>query len=324
MTGWKFPPLDPIDYMSAIQALASEEARPVKDQHVVSRAILKRFGRVKGSSGHQIGRFDKKAVRELDPKGPNACGFVRNFVQYASGSAEALWHTIENRLSYSISAAESSALHNDAELETVMKHAIALHFVRSPVYRRVHERSFNDSVRTLRAELLEGRHGDLRTVFRRRYGLEPAGIEALEILIDEPFAFWQRIEEDGSLFRISLEQNFYRLRSALDNLSVQVLHTPGGKELVLSDSPAFTFINRQGGGYSVRMAVGDSHGIAMPITPNCLVAISPRPSDEMMDQEMVDNLNIVQIGIAERQIYFRPGSGLEHFVRSKLENSGDF
>jgi hypothetical protein len=52
------------------------------------------------SKGHgwQLARYDKLCGRELDPKGLNACAKITGFVLYASGSAEELWHEVENRL----------------------------------------------------------------------------------------------------------------------------------------------------------------------------------------------------------------------------------
>jgi hypothetical protein len=59
------------------------------------------------------------------------------------------------------------------------------------------------------------------------------------------------------------------VRSAFEELAVQVLHVPGSKELIISDAPAFTFAYKSDGTMATRMAVGDSHGVALPITSKC-------------------------------------------------------
>jgi len=110
-----FPPLEPdFDYVAAMRALASEEIRPVKNQHVVSKVVLKGFASLKGKrQGWQLARFDKRQWRELHPKGLDACGKIDGFVQYVSGSAEVLWNGVENELGAAIESAVAGALHRD-------------------------------------------------------------------------------------------------------------------------------------------------------------------------------------------------------------------
>lgn len=312
-----FPPLElDFDYAAAMRALESEEIRPVKGQHVVSKVVLKGFASPRGPRGRQLARFDKRQRRELDPKGLDACGKVSGFIQYASGSAEALWHGVENRLGDAIRSAEAGVLHCNEEHIELIKHGIALHLVRTPHFRRVHESSFVEAMRALRKEMLENEQTMLSAEFRRRYGLEPAGAEALELVLCQPFQKWQEFERTGALLRVSLEQNFYRVCSALEEVAVQVLHVPVGKELVISDAPAFTFRYNFDGTMATRMAISDSHGIALPITSKCLVAIGSEPKDEELSSDMVDDLNRIQVQLAERQVYYRPGSPIKRFVKA--------
>jgi hypothetical protein len=253
---WAFPPLEPdFDYIAAVRALESEEIRPVRDQHVVSKVVLKGFASLRGQRGWQLARFDKRQRQELDPKGLNACGKVSGFVQYASGSAEALWHGVENRLGNAIRLAEAGTLHQDEEHAKSIKHGIALHLVRTPHFRRIHESSFVEAVQALRKEMLENEQAMLSAEFRRRYGLEPAGEEALELVLRQPFETWQELERTAALLQVSLEQSFYQVRSTFEELAVEVLHVPGSKELIISDAPAFTFAYKSDGTMATRMAV---------------------------------------------------------------------
>lgn len=318
--GWVFPPLEPnFDYRAAIQALAADNLQPVKNQHTVSKVILRGFASTHGPQpGWRLGRYDKRLCRELDPKGLDACGKVPGFVQYASRSAEALWHSVETKLGPAIKSAEAGTLYAQAEQEAAIKDAIALHLVRTPHFRRIHQSSFLESMRAIRQEVLATRSVMLAEEFRRRYGLEPAGLEALEHILAAPLQAWQELEDSGGLFRVGLEQNFYRVRAALQGLRVQVLHVLIGQELLISDSPAFTFRYTPTGNMTVRMAIGDSNGIALPLTRKCLVATSPNATDEELVGDLVDNLNRIQVQIAERQVYYRPSSGLGHFVEQTL------
>jgi hypothetical protein len=325
VASWNFPPLNEgFDYVGAMRALASEEIQPVKDQHVVSKVVLKGFASPPaGRQGWQLARYDKARQRELDPKGLNACGKVVGFIQYASGSAEALWQEVENRLDAAIKSAEAGTLHeNEAHVKTI-KDGIALHLVRTPHYRRLHESSFVEAMSAVRKDMLENKQVMLAEEFRRRYGLEPAGVEALDVLLHEYFDKWTEYERSGQLLRVSLEQNFYRVRSVLDELAVEVAHVPLGKELIISDAPAFTFQHNADGEMALRMAVGDSHGIAMPITSRCFVAIGPEPKEAELSANMVDRLNQVQVQLAERQLYYRPGSAVKGLIEAALVQMSD-
>jgi hypothetical protein len=91
-------------------------------------------------------------------------------------------------------------------------------------------------VRAVRKEMLENEQAILSEEFRRRYGLEPAGAEALELVLRQPFQKWQEFEQTGVLLRVSLERSFYRVYSTLGEAAVQVLHVPAGKELIISDA----------------------------------------------------------------------------------------
>lgn len=316
MAGWVFPPLEPdFDYVAIMRALASEEIRPVTRQHVVSKVVLKGFASPKGRCrGWQLARFDKRRRRELHPKGLDACGKIDGFVQYASGSAEALWNRVENELGAAIELAEAGALHRDEKNVKTIKQGIALHLVRTPHFRRIHESSFVEVVRAVRKEMLENQQAMLSEEFRRRYGLEPAGAEALELVLRQPFQKWQEFEQTGVLLRASLERSFYRVCSTLEEVAVQVLHVPAGKELIISDAPAFTFAYNPDGTMTTRMAIGDSHGIALPVTSRCLVEIGLEPKDEELLPGLVDDLNRIQIELAERQVYYNPGSSIKRFV----------
>ncbi len=308
MNGWNFPPLEEFDYIGAIEALAGETIRPVRDQHVVSKVVLKGFAAPSRTGrGWQLARYDKNARRELDPKGLNACGKISGFVQFASGSAEQTWNEVETRLGAAIRAAEVGGLHGGSEA-SVIKDAIALHLVRSSHYRRVHERSVLAAIHGTRLEALSSRRSLIEQEFYRRFGIDAAGTEALDLVLRPIFERWEEYDRIGALLRVSLERAFFQVRSALAELSIEVLHASPGSEFIISDAPAFTFRREIGGSMALRMAIGDSHGIAMPVTKYCFVAVGPEPKEVEASSDMMHQLNCVQVRLAERQLYYRPGN----------------
>jgi uncharacterized protein DUF4238 len=320
MARWEFPPPEvEVDYYAAIRELEADKVRPVRGQHVVSKVVLKGFAsKPARQRGWQLARFDKRLLRELDPKGLDACGKVKDFISYASGSVEALWHSVETKLADVILAAENGRLHADVKNVDVMKDAIALHLVRSSHYRRVHVDGAMASMKMVRREALANKRDLLVSAFRDRLGQEPTSVEDLENILDENLEHWRELMREGALFRVSIERMFHRVRLGLRELGVQVLRVTPGKEFIISDSPAFTFSYEAGGAMALRMAIGDSHGIALPLTRSCLVAIGPDSKDEVVAPGLVDQLNRIQLRLAERQVYYAPGSQVANWVRSNI------
>jgi hypothetical protein len=66
------------------------------------------------------------------------------------------------------------------------------------------------------------------------------------------------------------------------------------------------------------VAISDSHGIALPLARDCLVAIGPAAKDDELLPEQICLFNRVQVGIGHRHVYYRPGSALNTFVRAML------
>jgi hypothetical protein len=99
-------------------------------------------------------------------------------------------------------------------------------------------------------------------------------------------------------------------------MPIEVWHVPRGKELLISDNAAFTFAYSDNNSkIAMNMAFGDSHGAALPIARDCLVAIGAAAKDALLPADKVDLFNELQVRNADAYVYFRPGSGLETFVR---------
>jgi hypothetical protein len=99
-------------------------------------------------------------------------------------------------------------------------------------------------------------------------------------------------------------------------MPIEVWHVPRDTELLISDNAAFTFVYSDSNSkISMNMAFGDSHGAALPIARDCLVAIGAAAKDDVFLTDKVDLFNELQVRNADAHVYFRPGSGLEAFVR---------
>jgi hypothetical protein len=160
----------------------------------------------------------------------------------------------------------------------------------------------------------------LQAEFRRRYGLEPAGREALEVVLAEPFREWRTLAERGAIARVSMEAMFHRIRAMLEqSWAVEVWHIPDGLELLISDSPAITIRYDERLNMQTHVAVGDANCIVMPIARDCLVALGPTSKDDVLLRNQVELFNRLQVGSAYEHVYYRPGSDLRAFVENEFE-----
>jgi hypothetical protein len=317
MSSWQIPPREsPETYNARLRDLIPEAGDVTGDQHVVSRVLLKGFAApgLRGS-GWQLAPYDVRRGHEQKLRGLKGCGKVVNFLPYASTSAERLWNEVETRLDAAISAARDGRLHEREKDVGAIKDGIALHLVRSLRYREAHRAAVHRAVADLRTNMLQERTLLLLAEFYRRYGLYPAGLDALNSVLDGPISKWLDTEASGALPRVSMEFMFQRVRDTLRPDAVEIWHVPIGRELLISDAPAITFrYSNDGALMELHVAIGDSHGTALPLARDCLAVIGPAAKDALLAPEQVDWWNRIQVRSAYEHVYYRPGSGLGSFV----------
>lgn len=110
------------------QALSTASPR-VGEQHVVSRALLRRFLGPTNQGDRLLAynlRFGGANLRT-----PRAVGKLENFVKIDSQETERLWGLTEQDLPAAIDAARTRRVLRDLKHVAVIKDAIALHFARS-------------------------------------------------------------------------------------------------------------------------------------------------------------------------------------------------
>lgn len=319
MSRWEFPPFDPPEvFFDRVDRLDAAENR-IHNQHVVSKVVLKGFA-APSTNGYALLPYDLKRRHQMKPRGLRGCGKVTDFLPYASESAEALWHSIENDLDAATKAARNGALHQNASHVETIRKGIALHLVRSQRYMEMHSRAMEKSLAEVADRAIEQRGDLIAREFTRTHGLLPAGREALESVLDKPIERWRKLQESGAMARVSVESMFHRVCTGFEGVEVEVWHTPPGVELLISDSPCLT-IQYADGGNTVRanLAIGDSHTVTLPIAADCLVSLGPEAKDGELLPNQVSLFNRIQVDSGYKHVYYRPGSGLGTFVSDTLE-----
>lgn len=321
MSKWQIPPADPSDvYLRRLRELESEADKRIKNQHVVSKVILKGFAALgPRGAGWQLTPFDLHLGHEQKPRGLAGCGRVPDFLTFASASAEQLWKSVEDQLHGAIAAARSGHLHNENGHAEAIKDCIALHLVRSIRYLEMHRSIIVKSTEDVRRRAMQSHKAALETEFRRRHGLEATGLEALAMILEGPISEWRTLDTRGALVRTSTEAMFRRVRETLRTLEVEVLHVPRGYELLISDSPAVTLRYLAGNaGIEPNVAIGDSNCIVLPLARDCLVATGPEAKEAELLPDQVDFFNHLQMEVSHRHVYYHPRSSLKTFVQATV------
>ncbi|MGW5744991.1 DUF4238 domain-containing protein [Amycolatopsis sp. NPDC003861] len=293
----------------------------MRNQHIVSRAVLKNFSSKDSNGGDALIPYNVRARRELRALGIGGCGKIPNFIRYASRSLEELWKSsVEDHLHRVSAAIRDRSILDKPDLITVVKDCIALHLARSPRYLEVHAASIKKVERKLKPDVVARFREPLSRLFLKKYGIYPVGDEALGSVVDDLFADWRSANSDGLLERQDIEEAFERIRGTFAPLQINVMFSPPGSEFLISDAPAFTYLfDATGKKFSkIRGAIGDSNGAGMPIARDCFVSISPDLGMGEAPAVFVDYLNTVQMEIAYEHVYYRQGSLLASWVASAV------
>jgi hypothetical protein len=311
----------PADIWLRLGELAPERNNNVRDQHLVSQALLRRFtDSWPGRQGRVL------ASMNLDhpgspprPAGTGRCGFEPDYLRYASRSAEALWKVTEDRLPEAAQAAMDGSLFQHPDLVQVIRDTMALHFVRSHQTPIVHRDAWLTTRDEARAQWLRN-EAMLDWAFFKRYGLHPAagGRGAREAIVDELMRPMEELVGTGALLRIRIEHLFTEAKRIVNGAGLEIV-SPAAGEFLIGDTPALALrFDRPHIGPIGGVAIGNAHQIVLPLGPRILASLGPTDSYGLVPAAMVEGLNEAQVRAARAHVYFRPGSGLEQSVRVAL------
>ena len=294
--------------IDAVRTATSPAAPTVSEQHVISRVLLRRWTEQgKPGAGRQLMRYDVlsgasklRSVAQL--------GYVLDFVKIDSLAVEKVWQRVENHLGEAITAAEDGSLRQRSSSQRILREAIALHFVRSPIAAAVHEYTWK-AVSKNRIRALAGTPLAVEAFRRSHGGLVPAGPEGRRMGAEAVLARLAEAHESGAIFRLLIEERFDRVCELLDPAPLEVIVPARHHEFILGDVPALTFDGKTGAAGvadGVPLTGGDT--VMLPLGPRLLVALGPRHQTATVGQEVVERINRLQLRAATEYMVHRPGA----------------
>ena len=288
-----------------LAALRAQAGDNIREQHVVSRSLLKEFADDQRQL-HTVSVTDRTA--KVIRRGPKGLGKIPNFVPQASQSAEQLWGETERQIPALLHRCDTDAILGDPDATAGIRDVVALHYVRNRSLRRVHQHAYGNSREAVK-RALQARPEYVED-FQRRFGRPPRGNEDLEFFFEMVLArSWDTDFRDGLLLRFSVERLFRGCRRWMSERPIQIVHPVSG-EFLIGNAPVIT-LGMQG---QIGVALGDAEQIFMPLTPRSLLAFGPSAIGEVPETS-VKQFNALQVRAAHEFVFLRPGSGLEQFVR---------
>ncbi len=309
----------PAEVLQGIRELMPDAARHVPGQHVVSQVVLKQFAEPYGKKGEVLlaALNREHPASKMTTGGPDKFGKVPDFVRFASGSAEELWHRTETRLHDVIEAVKRDGKVSSPADDAVIRDSIALHFVRSISTRAYHQQSWVEHREAAR-QRLRAQPRLLQQIHVHRFGWWTSDPERLEQAIDWFYGPLDALVGGDALFRYSLEERVGRLRTGFRAFDLKIL-TARQRELLIGDVPVLAMREGHGGlGIFDGVGVANADEIVLPLTPHHLAVLGQGSGAADATDNEVERYNTLEILIAYKHVYFRPMSGLDEFARTVL------
>lgn len=305
--------------MPDVRQVLEDAEGPVGEQHTVSKVLLKQFAGHGGRDNRRIIPFSLEYPDSRHrSKSPRECGKVPDFVKFGSGHLERhVWKPIEDALPDALAAVDDRTVFDRPEHVATIKNAIILHFVRSTQIRDLQRDIWPHLVARKREWWLSSGATLLNHGYRLHHGLYPGSVQERQRFLEERLQLWLDAAESELLFDARLEALFHQGCEMVADFGLEIL-TPERGQFLIGDVPALTVRHdRNKAGVRNGIALGDAHSVVLPLGPRRLAAFGPVNGYGTIPVDLRNRLNGIQVQGADRYVYFRPGSGLEEFVRSQ-------
>lgn len=301
------------------QAL-SDTSPKVREQHLVSRVLLREFCRADADGGGMLVSHALSSGRNR-PTGPGGVAYREHFVKIDSKETERIWGRVEQELPAALSAANTRRILGQPEHLAAIKEAVALHFARSPDVLDGQAVTLRQAIDTLHAEYVRNWPLVEALYYMKHRLYPPHGDRARHEIADDLLAQTRQLADSGALFRLRVVDLFEKACEMAGWMGVRILRPRRG-EFLIGDVPVIP-LDEISGAFGLShggVAFGDATMVVLPLGPRRLAALTRGPdSFEAIARAEVDQLNRLQVANARTHVAFRRGSGLERLVRRLAE-----
>jgi hypothetical protein len=290
-------PAEVVQRAAALQASAADN---VKDQHVVSQVLMRRWEELDPQDNvNKVYSYDLEYPASSRPRPTVQCGRSPqfDFVPFASRSVEQKWKTVEDHLPETLAAVANGAALNDPVHVQRLRDLIVLHFMRSTQSDIVRWRTWKPLLTAAQQAQVTFAGGQQSTLA----GLAKDTVELME---------------SGAYFRVMIEDRFDRMCAWVQSADVEILTSAQG-EFLIGDIPALLITpDYIGTGALDEVGLLAAESIVLPLGPQYLAKLGGTAQVSTIPKTEVDMLNEAQVRSAFMRVFSRTSSGLAQFVAS--------
>ncbi len=304
-------------FISKVGIVAAEpsgtgSANHVGRQHVVSQCIQRNFTEDPTRPGSNLLAVNldllQKPTYRPGEYSTRSTGYFLDFVGYDSAGSEQLWKVVEDCIPLSVPALGLGLPKESDQL--IVRSAIALHWARRLTTKRLTEQSVREAYEQVPAAVKHAfaLSGGLHTTASEIDGVRAATAKTL-----------MDLDDNGSLFRYSVERIFRRAVSACRLGRIFILSAPDNAEFLIGDNPVI--VHDMDWNHAPDAPLLELYSMAMPLTPQFMVKIErdghgTGAVTQSLTQDEVDSWNRLQVAQAKQFVMHRPGANLLDDVRS--------
>jgi hypothetical protein len=275
----------------------------IKRQHVVSRVVLARFAVDK-----IVEVEDVRKPGRWRPRSPSAVAYVKDYVRHDSAAVEAVWQQTETLLATALDELDEGGVpERGSRTEQTVKDCLALHWARSHSFKAAADKAWERVRRAHAEDLLARRPELLAWIFAQRTGRDDPTPQDLADVNDDLHQGPEDIV-DGRHFSERVRHFYAEAQAKFADRSLQVGRClPDTRDLVISDNPVITPSRRKPGLNAEQgVALGDAHGVGMPLGPRLFVSLTDRPHAAKISDAQAAVLNDWQASIRRTHLIRRP------------------
>ncbi len=281
------------------------------NQHVVSRVLLRRFT---NPPSRHVGVLDLRS-RTSSSENIRTVGALTDFVVKGADKTEEKWRKVEERLPHAFKLIEQRRILDDKKFLDTVRDCIALHFARSFAVAELYQQQRQVKRQQVTDNLLA--RFPAAQIVRALTGLEVLPGSAEYLARDLLARRFDEDVEDHALPAQILLENYERGRELAKNAELEFWYTED--ELLLGDLPVTTYDRTADKvGLLSGVAWGDADALFMPLGPHHAVALSKKAAYLDAGARTVEWMNVRQVQGAYREIYYRPGSGIDTILIEAL------
>jgi hypothetical protein len=256
--------------------------------HLISQVVLKQFANKqrevqvhqRGTDTAELKRIDRVAFVEIEEA----------IIQHL----EEKWsHDIEDQAEKAINNLKNgNVMYFEKHIGTI-KSLMALHYIRSQVFRLVEAHKHEMAVRFAEAKAqvlaVYPNHGDLIDREAAKYATK-APLDMVIRLMEE---YIPKVEEF----------------LAKPDLGFEIGEAPEGTMFIIGDVPVVTTDGNGNFGIFAGVPITNARSIAMPLTPKHLVALKKNPETQKykkLEPKQVETANSRQLGLMTNEYYSKP------------------